>query len=227
MLTQVAFSPNIYSSPFKLNSFYSRVISRPLSSHRTTVVKTFRIIAGSSSTSGRQSRAIPFLKAPPSLDGSMVGDVGFDPLGFSSIIDLRYLRESELKHCRIAMLAVVGFIVQEFIHLPGDVFSNPHPMQAIGQVPVAGWVQIFLLVAILEMIDIAAIKETLQGNREPGYFGFDPLGLAKDKQAHDRYLLSELKNGRLAMIASIAFMVQSSRSNEGIIAHLTHFKLPF
>lgn len=113
------------------------------------------------------------------------------------------------------------------MHLPGDLFSASHPMEAIGKVPVAGWVQIFLLVALLEMIDIAAIKETLEGKREPGYFGFDPLGLAKDKQAHDRFLLSELKNGRLAMIASIAFMVQSSLSNEGIIAQLKHFKLPF
>ncbi|GJQ08464.1 hypothetical protein GpartN1_g255.t1 [Galdieria partita] len=226
MLTKSAFFVNVYALPLKLSTQWSfACVSRLL--HKRVVSKTAPIVASSSSTSQRQSQAIPFLKAPPSLDGTMIGDVGFDPLGFSNIIDLRYLRESELKHCRIAMLAVVGFIVQEFIHLPGDFFSNPHPMQAIGQVPISGWIQIFLLVAILEMIDIAAIKETLQGNREPGYFGFDPLGFAKDKQAHDRYLLSELKNGRLAMIASIAFMIQSSLSSEGIVAQLTHFKLPF
>jgi len=27
-----------------------------------------------------KSQAIPFLKKPPALDGSMAGDIGFDPL---------------------------------------------------------------------------------------------------------------------------------------------------
>jgi hypothetical protein len=34
------------------------------------------------------------------LDGSMVGDVGFDPLGLSSVADIKFLAEAELKHCR-------------------------------------------------------------------------------------------------------------------------------
>jgi hypothetical protein len=47
--------------------------------------------------SAERSASIPFLKKPPALDGSMIGDVGFDPLGFSTTItelggDLRYVR---------------------------------------------------------------------------------------------------------------------------------------
>ena len=62
-----------------------------------------------------RSAAIPFLKKPPALDGSMVGDVGFDPLGISTTIlelggDLKYVREAELMHGRQAMLACVGFV---------------------------------------------------------------------------------------------------------------------
>lgn len=43
-----------------------------------------------------RSAAIPFLKKPPALDGSMAGDKGFDPLGFSTTItelggDLNYV----------------------------------------------------------------------------------------------------------------------------------------
>lgn len=55
----------------------------------------------------------------------MAGDVGFDPLGLSSIAglagaDLYWMREAELKHCRIAMLAVVGVLWCDSVgSLPG------------------------------------------------------------------------------------------------------------
>ena len=60
-----------------------------------------------------KSAAIPFLNKPPALDGSLPGDVGFDPLGFSTTVtelggDLNYVREAELMHGRQAMLATVG-----------------------------------------------------------------------------------------------------------------------
>jgi hypothetical protein len=59
-----------------------------------------------------KSKAMPFLSQPENLDGSMAGDVGFDPLGFSNYIDVKWLREAELKHGRICMLAWTGCIVQ-------------------------------------------------------------------------------------------------------------------
>ena len=67
---------------------------------------------------------MPFLEQPKNLDGSMAGDVGFDPLGLSEIddlgIDLYWLREAELKHGRVAMLAATGVIwVEAFGPLPG------------------------------------------------------------------------------------------------------------
>ncbi len=56
----------------------------------------------------------------------MAGDEGFDPLGLSSIddlgVDLYWMREAEIKHCRVAMLAVVGSLAQELgFVLPGMV----------------------------------------------------------------------------------------------------------
>lgn len=49
----------------------------------------------------------------------MAGDVGFDPLGLSQIkdvgIDLYWLREAELKHCRLAMLAAAGILFVEIL----------------------------------------------------------------------------------------------------------------
>jgi hypothetical protein len=40
------------------------------------------------------------------------GNVEFDPFGFAEHVDPKWLRESELKHGRIAMLATVGWLVQ-------------------------------------------------------------------------------------------------------------------
>jgi len=58
----------------------------------------------------------------------LAGDEGFDPLGLSNIedlgIDLYWLREAELKHARVAMLAVVGALAQELgFVLPGLVIK--------------------------------------------------------------------------------------------------------
>ena len=67
---------------------------------------------------GQFSESVPFLKTPSNLDGSLPGDVGFDPLGFTEVFDVRVLREAELKHGRIAMLATLGYLVQEAYVFP-------------------------------------------------------------------------------------------------------------
>ena len=83
---------------------------------------------------GSFSESVPFLKQPTNLDGSLPGDVGFDPLGFSEVFDVKVLREAELKHGRIAMLAVLGWIVQETapasIHPGFPTVSTPSPAAA-------------------------------------------------------------------------------------------------
>lgn len=58
------------------------------------------------------SLAIPFSSRPTKLNGALVGDVGFDPLGLSNLWDLNWLRSAELKHGRVGMLATTGFLVQ-------------------------------------------------------------------------------------------------------------------
>lgn len=56
--------------------------------------------------------AIPGSERPKNLDGTRVGDIGFDPLGFSNWLNLDWAREAEIKHGRVAMLAATGMIVQ-------------------------------------------------------------------------------------------------------------------
>jgi hypothetical protein len=40
------------------------------------------------------------------------GNAEFDPIGFAEYFDPKWLREAELKHGRVAMLATVGWLVQ-------------------------------------------------------------------------------------------------------------------
>ena len=61
-----------------------------------------------------KSKALPFLEQPAHLDGSMAGDVGFDPLGLGSAYNMKWMREAELKHGRICMLAFYGYLTVDF-----------------------------------------------------------------------------------------------------------------
>jgi hypothetical protein len=98
----------------------------------------------------QNSESVPFLPKPPALDNSMVGDVGFDPLGFSAKYDIKWLREAELKHGRVCMLASLGCLVQEFAHLPFEATSNPVASEAFFQVPAGGLWQIFAAIGAIE-----------------------------------------------------------------------------
>eukprot|EP00325_Prymnesiales_sp_UTEX-LB-985_P027572 CAMPEP_0174716792 /NCGR_PEP_ID=MMETSP1094-20130205/24765_1 /TAXON_ID=156173 /ORGANISM="Chrysochromulina brevifilum, Strain UTEX LB 985" /LENGTH=210 /DNA_ID=CAMNT_0015916615 /DNA_START=39 /DNA_END=671 /DNA_ORIENTATION=+ len=102
------------------------------------------------------SRSLPFLKKPPALDGTMAGDAGFDPLGFSTTItelggDMAYVREAELMHGRQAMFATVGmFYPAVFGKLStcADVSSNP--LVAQYELPAPVLVQTAVAIAIAE-----------------------------------------------------------------------------
>lgn len=45
------------------------------------------------------------------------------------------LAAAEIKHGRVAMLAVVGFIMTQYIHLPGDQFQVG-PLEAVTSLPI-------------------------------------------------------------------------------------------
>ena len=52
----------------------------------------------------KSSKAMPFLTAPACQGTGLVGDAGFDPLYLSDFMDVKWMREAELKHGRICML---------------------------------------------------------------------------------------------------------------------------
>mmetsp|Transcript_3796 Transcript_3796/g.11284 ORF Transcript_3796/g.11284 Transcript_3796/m.11284 type:complete len:212 (+) Transcript_3796:226-861(+) len=163
------------------------------------------------------SKAVPFLESPPKLDPKAPGYADFDPLGFSSAFNLKFLREAELKHGRICMLAALGWVFPEFYHLPAPEFSNTSPLSALGTVPKLGLLQIVLAIAALEAIGFDRVYYS--DNWEPGDYGFDPLNLGKGK-ALDYYKTAEVKNGRLAMIAIGGFIHQNLLTNMGIVEQM-------
>lgn len=74
------------------------------------------------------------------------------------------------------MLAFLGVLVQEFVHLPSPLFSNPVATDAFFQVPAGGLWQIFLACGLVEFISHRgklSYSDMFDGGREPGNFGFE------------------------------------------------------
>jgi Chlorophyll A-B binding protein len=189
-----------------------------------------------------RSKALPFLPRPVNLDGSMVGDVGFDPFYLSSIPKnfagflqppswentaglptLYWMREAELKHSRICMLAWFGWVATDggfgvTLRFPGEIYSVesiPTAYEA-HNILVGQGSMTFMLLAIgfIEFCTGAVLVEVSKGesDRPAGNFGLDPMSFLKGKSDAEvkRMELTELLNGRLAMLAFSGVCTQTA-----------------
>ncbi|EOD40228.1 light harvesting protein [Emiliania huxleyi CCMP1516] len=156
--------------------------------------------------------------------GPETGGQVFDPIGLSKIASsetLAWYRAAELKHGRIAMAAVTGWA---WVSSGGPLFpgyisvEQGITFESLGRDGYAAWdatpengkAQILGIVGLLEILGESAIKPHYMAGGTPGKIPllWDPLGftakLSSEVLAEKR--VSELKNGRLAMIGVMSLV---------------------
>lgn len=168
----------------------------------------------------------------PVADGegsTMVGNKGFDPLGFAtSAKTLRAYREAELKHGRLAMLAALGWPVSELLQpWLSKAFGAPDLLAisasgllkapsvlngGLDRINPAFFLTIILFSAAMESTQVNKIRSD---DYKPGDLGFDPLQVYANESADDKRVweLKELNNGRLAMLAVAGYAAQEFVAN--------------
>merc|ERR1719409_407000 len=163
------------------------------------------------SLAAEKSQAIPFLPAPTNCEG-YVGNVGFDPLRVSDYFPVDYMREAELKHGRMCQLAWLGYVAVDLgIKFPGEKYAALSSFTAHEGTATYELFFLLLWVGTFETIGFSQIYGMCAdgSDRQPGDFGFDPLGLLTP-ETDEQYRTAELIHGRLAMLAFSAVVTQSA-----------------
>lgn len=164
------------------------------------------------------SEALPFMEKPEALDGTYAGDVGFDPFGFTSIFDVKWLREAEIKHGRICMLAWTGFVATDLgFTLPGDMHQVSSVLAHDVACKYGAMQQLFLWLSFTEVILSAGVAQMMwMGSpREPGDYGLDPLDFCSTPEKKADMKLKEITHCRLAMFAFSGVVTQAVLTGKG------------
>jgi hypothetical protein len=148
------------------------------------------------------------LKASYENELGVIAPTGFfDPFGLSEGIDEKTFaqyRTAELKHGRVAQLAVIGYIVPEIYRFPGEIapglkFADiPNGVAAIDTIPSLGWAQMFFLIGAVDYYGYL------------GDFSAGKLDLTPEEMQERQ--LQELQHGRLAMIAVLELLRHDSQN---------------
>jgi hypothetical protein len=152
-------------------------------------------------------------KAPASSALDMFeGEVGtlapvgyWDPLGLATSQEtFDQYRSVELKHGRVAMLAVVGYVFPEFTRFGFDIAPGlpcadvPNGVAALSSIPSLGWAQMIFFIGAVDYWGFL-------GDFEVGKPDLAPEML-KTRQTQ------ELQHGRLAMLATMELLRHDSQN---------------
>jgi hypothetical protein len=175
----------------------------------------------------------PLIKFWDPLNLASSGLYGLDEEG-----SIRFLREAEIKHGRVAMAAFVGHVVQSNYVFPWALTTKGDMMPSTDLSPPAQWdampfeskAQIIGFVGFLEWF--AWVNKTDKIGEFPDFKGkiphpvplnlFDPFGRSKNKSEEKkaRGLKAEINNGRLAMIGIFSFV--TAETMPGSVPMLTN-----
>jgi len=213
-------------------------MNSPVATPETAVVEpTIRMSGGGAAALSANSQALPFMTRPAALDGTLAGDVGFDPLGFAkSRADVMNYREAEVKHARLAMLAAAGWPLSEVLDKKLAAAFGMNPLLddgdrvpsllngGLGKISPAYWVGCLGVAAMIDVFGQLRMKKDSK-DYLPGDFGLR-LGYPESEEGQQRMQLAEIKNGRLAMIAVFGFAVQEFISKQGVVDETPFFFFP-
>lgn len=163
----------------------------------------------------------------PAYLEDLPGSFGFDPLGLGSVpSNLDRFREAELVHCRWSMAGAAGVIGVE---LAGQGNWYDAPLWAVNGgsptylgVPLPFDINTLVAVEFVAIAGAEALRNGEADSEKRKYPGgaFDPLGFSKDSKAFETNKLKEIKNGRLAMLATVGFVAQHSVTGKGPLENL-------
>jgi hypothetical protein len=138
----------------------------------------------------------------------VIAPTGFwDPAGLTNGISQETFdqyRTAELKHGRVAQLAVLGYIAPETYRFNFDISPGlackdvPNGVAAIDAIPALGWAQIIFFIGAVDYWGFL-------GDFEIGKPDLEPEELEKRK-------LNELQHGRLAMLAFLELVRHDSQN---------------
>jgi Chlorophyll A-B binding protein len=123
-----------------------------------------------------------------------------------------YMREAEIKHSRLAMLAVLGWPLAELWDKPiADAAGLPAALTRSGESPSvlnggldhidpAYWLAVVALAGVVEL-EGSKMQEEKKKDYVPGDCGLSGL-MPSDKKAAFSLQTKEIKNGRLAMMGT-------------------------
>lgn len=174
-------APSLSSSASQRNATHTRIRHIFDDDKPTTTMMKLALVAllagsaaafapASSTTTQSSSRSASALRMFEDKAGVLQPTGYFDPLGLATSEEIfDSYRVVEKKHGRVAMLAVIGYVVPEFFRFSGDIapglkFADiPNGVAAINAVPALGWLQIFFFVGAVDFYGFLGDFEMVSG----------------------------------------------------------------